>query len=261
MREVTFRGVLKKLNEAFKAAGLPAWLLKGPSLAYRIYDSPLHRPCTDIDILVSEHRWRDFGRVLQGLGAEPGDPGSWLGTEFRQVFVLDGVPVEGHRQMLAGRDFEGISRWHSRASCIPEVDWFREFETNLNFVYLCGHGALQHLFDQLHWLVDLDHLVRREGLDVAAVERLAIRLRLRRAVAVSAAVLRRHFGTPVPEGIGHAGLGGWLVAKCLERSLSPERLILEKHRAPRVLYLGMKALLRDRFGEALAYAMSRSFAG
>ncbi len=259
-REIAFLDVLRKLNEAMKGAGVPAWLLKGPSLAYRVYDSPLHRPCTDIDLLVSQHRWKDFEKVLQGLGAEPGEKGGWIGTQFRRVYILDGVPIEGHKQLLTGRDLEGLSRWHSRSCSVPGLDWFREFDANLLFVYLCGHGALQHLFDQLHWLVDLDYLVRREGLDAAAVERLAIKLQLRRAVAVSAGILRAHFGTPVPEGVGHAGVGGWLLSKFLVRYLSPDRLVTERHRRPRGLYLGLKALLRDKFSEALAYGLSRSFA-
>ncbi len=261
VKEVRFLEVLKKLNDALKGAGVPAWLLKGPSLGHRIYDSPLHRPCTDIDILVSAHRWRDFLRVLETMGAQPLAQGAWLGTEFRRVYLLDGIPIEGHRQMLTGRDFEGLSRWHSCPSAVPGLDWFRELETNLNFVYLCGHGALQHLFDQLHWLVDLDQLARREGLDPAAVLRLSIRLRLRRAVAVSAAVLRRHFATPLPEEIGYVGPGTWLLAIFLQNFLSPERLVQERHREPRVFYLGLKALLRDHASEALVYGLSRSFSG
>jgi hypothetical protein len=258
-REVAHLEVLRKLNEALKAAGIPAWLLKGPSLAYRLYDSPLHRPCSDLDILVSEHRWKDFVRVLQSLGAEPGEPGGWLGTEFRRVFMLNGVPVEGHRQILTGRDLEGLSRWHSQASVVPGLDWFREFETNLLFVYLCGHGAFQHLFDHLHWLVDLDLLARKETLDPAAIERLAVRLRLRRAVCASAAVLRAHFDSPLPKELEDAGLATRVLARFLSSYLAPERLVEERHRRPRSVYLGLKGLLRDRLGETLAYGLSRSF--
>src|SRR5215212_8471073 len=57
-----------EIFDALDAAGVPARLLKGPSIATWLYDEPGERPYGDTDLLVPPSREADAEAVLRRLG-------------------------------------------------------------------------------------------------------------------------------------------------------------------------------------------------
>lgn len=145
------------------------------------------RYCRDVDVLVAE---RDFERVIRTamasgyrviLGYEP--------LEFAQTkrdldFVLrctevvtlvgtDGVPIEVHRRLdKTGLDFD-LRGALSQPETIRIGDkTVHTLQRNLHAVYLCYHHS-RHLWSRLHWLADIDMIMKSPGFDREAVLALA----------------------------------------------------------------------------------------
>lgn len=62
-----------EIFEALDTAGVPARLLKGPSIAQWLYEDPGDRPYGDADLLVPPDREADAEQVLRGIGFVPSE--------------------------------------------------------------------------------------------------------------------------------------------------------------------------------------------
>jgi len=75
---------LRRLLDAFAAAGQSPILLKGAALAYTIYGNPAVRPRGDVDFLIRESDEHPTRRLLEALGYSPelDVPGGLVSTQF-----------------------------------------------------------------------------------------------------------------------------------------------------------------------------------
>ncbi len=199
-------GVLARLA----AAGVPVIPLKGIPLAESLYGDPALRTCADLDILVHPKYLAESLDLLRSSGYEDrlGEPALvrllarygkdcvLMREEKKSVFPLQvhcgliwGGPAERH--LLVEIWSDAITQpFHAAPAYALSPEW--------EFLYLAVHAARHGLFP-FKWLVDLDWLSVRGGLDWPKAQEKARRLGWERAVqscfAAGAALLE----TPVPE--------------------------------------------------------------
>ena len=194
--------------------------------------------------------------MISALGGKEFEEPKWAGTQFRTVFHLSDITIELHRELLVDRGIDLLFIRNSRLTKVPGLDWIQEPCPEDLFLFLCGHGAFQHLFDRLFWLDDIRLLIENErNLDWEYVRLRTRRWKFEVAVGVTVGILRHHYGTSVP----NLRLGSFWRTWLGVRFLSPERLRTGRHRRPRLIYLIAKALMRDSLLEVLSYYRSRTF--
>ena len=263
VRELCFLSALKRLDELFAGKKIEAIVLKGPALAYRYYEDPLHRAYSDIDILVGPNDWMMAQELLVRGGGKAELEGSWKGTKFRRVIQFDLCTIELHCRLLVDRPPPEASdpSKRTRPVKIPGIFWLRELGAETNFVYLCGHGVFQHLFDELHWLIDLDLIVRNEesSLDWGEIIILSKKMRMQKSLVTALSILRKHFETPIPDLDLRSLRGNIFHKRFMPAYLTPERILEHKHLSPRMFCLFLKAMLRDSPLESLRYGLGRTF--
>jgi len=154
--------------------------LKGPSLAARYYDDPGMRSCRDIDVLVASDYFETVIRTAISNGyqiyLDPYEKPLPLGERdlravlrYSQVVTLISplnVHIEVHRNVdrnmgifdskaLLG-DVDEINFGECRMNVLP---------TDVLFSYVCYHNT-QHTWSRLHWLADLDAIIRHPTFNV-----------------------------------------------------------------------------------------------
>lgn len=85
----------------------PVVLLKGPSLAHRVYGQPTQRPFADLDLLVGGDSIDEAVAVARGLGAERLRPELAAGFDRRfaksvSMRTPDGLEIDWHRTLFLG---------------------------------------------------------------------------------------------------------------------------------------------------------------
>lgn len=256
VRHIFFLNLLKDIDRFFADRKIPVWIIKGPAVGYRYYSNPEQRVFTDLDIFVESANWEKSLLALKEMGGKALNPKKWHGNEFRCVFTFNDFPVEIHRQLLVDRPLDYMFTKDSRPTVIPGVTWMKEPCAEDLFVYLCGHGAFQHLFDEIRWLYDLNLLLIKEknNFNWAKLSKRTEMMRLTTAVGVSLVLLEKYFGHEIKL---QKPLGSWLLRKVSPYYLHPERIRKQKHRQPYFLYMIYKALMRDSLGEAFSYGLKR----
>lgn len=252
---MVFKERLKKIDAHFRQHQVRAVLLKGLSLAERYYPNPQMRSFGDLDLLVSQKDFQKAEQVLQEMGGKR-DSGDikWDGNRFKSVWLFDCTHVELHGSLLYEREFDPFEG-HTRRCTIDGILWVEELSAEINFVYLCGHHAFQHLFDELYWLMDLDLLIRKENLNWRHVKKIAKDLKLRKAVYASTYILKKQFKTPLPKKMIKRSMTNFLIG----RFVNPENILSYAHKPPSFYYLFLKAILRDRVTEMISYSFKRLF--
>ncbi len=256
IRQLFFLNLIKEIDSLFAARKIPIWILKGPAIGYRYYENPEKRVYTDIDLFVESGNWEKSLQALKDMGGRATHPKKWYGSDFRCVFTFQGFPVEIHRQLLVERPLDYMFVKESKPCQIPGIHWMKEPCTEDLFVYLCGHGAFQHLFDDILWLYDLNLLLIKEKnkFDWEKLAKRSEMMRLNTAVGVTLVLLEKFYGHKI--GLKKP-IGNWLLRKISPIYLHPERLRKQRHLKPHFIYLLYKALMRDSLGEAVYYGLKR----
>lgn len=248
-----FKQKLNEIDQAFCKNQIRFILLKGLSLAERYYPNPLTRSFGDLDILVEEWNFKKAEAILESMGGKrDNEDNKWDANSFKSVWLFEQSHVELHGKLLYDRarnPFDGLTR----KTNIAGLNWCEDLSPEFNFVYLCGHHAFQHLFDELYWLVDLDLILRNESLDWEKVLRYAEELRLKNAVNTSLAILKAQFQTPIPDDLIEQNWKTFLIKKYV----TPIRVLEYSHRSATYYYLFLKALLRDGLNEMMIYSFKR----
>jgi hypothetical protein len=207
---VQLRDVVRALGDA----GVPAIVLKGPSLAADYYQDPALRPFTDLDLLVRhDHRARAID-VLTTLGYAHASPGRSLPYELEHAPAANFAPPRGalllpidlhwdcviHPGGRRATDIAADEIW-SRAQATPAwgaTAWTLAPEDLV--VYLAAHLAIHHVLTGILWQLDLALVLRRQGatLDWQAVSERAERWRAGAAVYFALRVVTESFGVAVP---------------------------------------------------------------
>lgn len=174
--EATYRHFM---DHCLTPTGAEHVFFKGPALSMRYYDTPAHRPCRDLDVLVLPaavlpvvQRAMQCGYVPFGLegGTTPRDIAAWV--KYGSVFPMlspSGVLVEIHQSFDHGEGFFDAKAMIARAEVIPYRDLdIRVLATADLFAYICMHHT-RHFWSHLHWFGDLDAISRHASFDLPQV--------------------------------------------------------------------------------------------
>lgn len=163
--------------------GIDYAYLKGVVLSAQFGQRIGPRFCRDIDILVAQ---RDFRRVIQKaiavgyrvvLGHEPFEYAQTqqdidFVVRFTEVVTLmgpDRVPIEVHRRLdKTGLNFNLDDSLRRAEEVTVGGSRVRTLPRDLHFIYVCYHHS-RHMWSRLHWLVDLDMMIRALSPDREAI--------------------------------------------------------------------------------------------
>jgi hypothetical protein len=209
---------LKIALRALAGASVPVILLKGAHLMDAVYDSPAHRPLSDIDLLI---RRRDLPAALatfEALGYSAGARKARFSLAADREIRL--MKTDTHEVALdVHTDLNRPTRHH----WFPlEDDWARSvpygFEGEAaralapadNLAFLCAH-AVPHAFAQLIWLCDIARLWMRTPVPAEDLAATAQTARTVRAVGAGLEMAASVLGAPVEPGVMKAlGAGAGL---------------------------------------------------
>lgn len=175
--QIRFDGMLHlretaRMAAALTTVGIEPILLKGQALADLLYDDPLIRPASDIDLLV---RWDEVARAEVALASAGYVPQSAalrayeLGHNYHVTLwreVLPGRPLvlELHWDLGARNLFQyNLADWRARVQPfrLPDVATpLHRFAPDEQLLHLALHMR-KHRYVGLRWLVDVATLLRR----------------------------------------------------------------------------------------------------
>jgi len=199
---------------ALGQAGIQPLLLKGQALADLLYDDPLIRPASDIDLLI----WRDevtaAQEALAAIGYAPPSRG-WLSRQLahgyhisleREAWPGRAVLLELHWD-LGGRGLFGydLAAWRSRSQTFAldgVASPVQRFSPEDQLLHLALHMR-KHRYVGLRWLVDVAELLRRfqATLDWGYVTGAARQAGLTVLLHTSLTLAQRLLTAPVPPAV------------------------------------------------------------
>lgn len=184
---------LGEVETAMHAAGVPALVLKGPSVAHLDYDDASHRVFRDLDLLVPSTSLQGALDVVASIGFRPmqSEPRRGFQGRFgkgRSTTDEHGVEVDLHRTLAAGPfgamlPMKGI--WASTESYRVGGVELRAPDRTWRFLHACLHAVLTGRGDRLWILRDVAQLHTHPALDIEAVLRLASEARAEAVVALA----------------------------------------------------------------------------
>jgi hypothetical protein len=201
--------VLARLGEA----NTPVIPLKGAALAESLYGDVALRTCADMDILIHPEDLKESLRILGSLGYKHAfamPPSIRLQARYgRDCALIRGderwvYPLQVHCGLIWGGPMERPLRaeiW-GRASArryrgAPAL----ALNPTVQFLYLAVHAA-RHGLSSFKWIVDLDWLVNRGGMDWSEVREKSRKLGWEKAVGFSVAACASFLQTPIPAPLG-----------------------------------------------------------
>lgn len=156
LRHGAYQEIFKKVLSTFSQSRVEFILLKGSSLAYSVYENPIHRHCHDIDILLKDP---DPSRALSSLMEQ----GFSLPTktnidDWENIHLThkSGLPLVLHRHLFRipfhnthSKDFWEHSMVHPIAN-IPTL----VLSPSDNLFHICGHAFCGGSRLSLRWVSD-----------------------------------------------------------------------------------------------------------
>jgi hypothetical protein len=222
------RALAARCLDALRARGVVPVVLKGYSLACRIYDAPEERPATDVDFLLSAEELpaAEAAMVELGLAPSEGPEASYARAHHHSVnFHGPGQLVELHHRalMAVGRVLEAaplIARSREGALDGRAVRWLSAPD---EVTYLAAHAA-SHAFARLSWLYDLKLYAARQPVDWERAARLARDAGIHGPAYFGLALAQRALGAAVPDAALDALRPSRWQAAVVERLFDAERL-------------------------------------
>ncbi len=166
--EIALSRLLSRLQEV----GAPVIIVKGLTLARRLYDDIALRPISDIDLIVrleDAPRWSEALRAAGFMAvAGKSQPLSKHVLRFREMQFSDarGRTIEMHvsvcRYPAYQRAFPAGEIW-ARAQALEgrENTYGLRLAPTDELCFLCMHYAVQHQIGRLIWLTDVAEIARR----------------------------------------------------------------------------------------------------
>ena len=165
------RGEQRRIIAALSAHGVEVMVIKGVTLAERLYGDVALRPSGDIDLLVRPKDIESCARVLTMIGYAPlpgrATPSQWHAMVNRALAFRhsDGFELDVHWRLTSQpayiAAFPTGEIWQS-AEQADQADpsLFRRLSLDDELRFLCYHYAAQHEDKRLIWLVDIAEILR-----------------------------------------------------------------------------------------------------
>ena len=205
-RNLRFASELVRIASLFERAGIEFVPIKGPAVAWSLYESPALRQMGDLDLLVRPADASHAVDVLVASGAVPA-----YGTDlrfFRSARELPltssaGVGLDLHWALAAAQFGHALDLHHFWSRLVPATfagRTFRTFAPNDLLIFLSVHGA-KHFWSSLRWLADLARLIDGASLDWDAIMAYAGARRASRIVSASLLLAADVLGANVPAAV------------------------------------------------------------
>ena len=142
------RGVLR----AFAESGIPVVLLKGPSLAQRLYGDAALRPSRDLDLLVAKGDWARGEEALAAIGFAP----MREADDYHRPWMRQTTKLELHFDVENPLAFDfRVADALARATAAEFMgEPCRLLAPEDELLYLCLHAA-RHGYERLGLVLDL----------------------------------------------------------------------------------------------------------
>lgn len=212
LQNLVLEDELRNLLQAFREAGIPLLLFKGPALAYTVYPNPHLRTYHDIDVLIHAD---DIARIdafltERGYTAYEEYRANTLDknrTGYNYTLKLSNpglkVLVELHTAPHAGEisaEFDAASLWERAQSVEILGEQVLIMNPQDHLLYLCWHFRF-HWFSRMLWLYDLVVMVRTLNpvMDWNALLLAARRQHLATTLYYCLSWCHELFGVPIPK--------------------------------------------------------------
>ncbi len=219
LQEIIFVSETVRLTKLLQQAGLTVTVLKGASIAMKIFGRFGVRYSMDIDLMVAKTDVAAASDILLRAGyvrVEPEPDASAKTMRARLSRYKDMVfehPGNGSLIELHWRLFQNpfLLRGAERAHTVPLTlsgTTVQILPDGLFELYLCAHGA-EHAWARLKWLADLGALIGQGQSDAETLYAQARRRGLKRLVGPGLLLCRDLFETPVPAAVEREVLKDW----------------------------------------------------
>jgi len=204
--------VLRRLLDAFQAAGLELIPYKGPVLGARLFGNPAMRQFSDLDWLVRREEARPASACLQALGFRPAlaAPAAWADwyERARHEYSFHHPAWDCHVELhwgawprFVGMPVDVQPFWERRETVLLDGHPVPSLAMEELLFLLCLHGT-KHQWVRLAWLADVAELIRSTpALDWTRVQGLATRSRSMRFLHIGLWLARHLLAAPVPAAI------------------------------------------------------------
>ncbi len=152
---------LPPIFQALQSRSIPAFVLRGPEFADRVYPAPGLRSFTDLDILVPRSSVSAAGEALAGLGYHRHDP---KGLKHEEVYGEELWIHPDHRTLQVEIHWNLVNSPALQAGVSVELEDL-QFEASPSggqrltaaslLLIAAVHGATSHSFDRLQILCDV----------------------------------------------------------------------------------------------------------
>jgi len=182
---------------------------KGPTLSFNIFGDITMRQYSDIDImiekkdlekaisLIKNHGYEDFLNLTQ----EQFSFRKNNSHEYSLINKKKGVLLELHWSFLDNDHPTNIDNFinFSDLKKVLIVDKKLNILNNEELlIYLCIHG-INHLFERVEWLVDIDRLIKLNNIDWSRVDKLiASSFEVKKSFYISLSYVNSLLGTAIP---------------------------------------------------------------
>jgi Uncharacterised nucleotidyltransferase len=155
------RHKLASLIDELSQLETPLVLLKGPALGLTVYDNPVHRPFSDVDVMIHPDRYEEVIGRLEAVGfAREG--GSLHAVQWCRP---DSPDVDLHRSPY----HEAVMSWHveplfGRLQTLPGLQpntFTLGAEDQL--LHTLSHGERPNIVSPIRWVVDAAMVTRAAG--------------------------------------------------------------------------------------------------
>jgi hypothetical protein len=240
---------MMKLQNLFKANGIINIPIKGPALAFQIYNDPGMRHSMDLDFLVLP---KDLD-IVASLMIDEGY------KQIKPDFPLSPKQQKAHKKLIHHYYFKNV-----KTGLLVEIHWklttpsslflnseklffeslkeshpFSEIKPELLLHYLIVHGSM-HRWYKLFWLKDIDEFFRRNIItDIEYFNKLKIIFRDEKMVNQNLALAELLFDTPISAELKPAVYPYSSIVAALKAIQTPEEKLHKRtlERAKRLIYL------------------------
>ncbi len=238
-----------RLLQLFSSQEIEAIPLKGPALAYQLYNDPGMRHSMDIDFLVLPENLDKISALMTNEGYKQIKPDFQLSPRQKKVHkslihhyyfknIKTGLLVEIHWKLITPPSLFLHSEKIFFESLQPSEP-FSRIKPELLAHYLIVHGSM-HRWYKLFWLKDIDEIFRRSLItDIEYFNRLTLLFRDERMVNQSLTLAGLLFNTPIPSSLKPKKYSVRLISVALKSIQTPEEKLHARtlERARRLIYV------------------------
>lgn len=204
-----YENLLKQMTDNLYQEGIPFIVIKGPSIAFELYEPKEARPYQDLDLLIKRRDYSRVKAILLHHKFRVANPAvevrrrKYLNSiEFSKTGI-ENIAIDLHWDTLM---VSWGKAYFSEENVWENIRWLQLSDMRLPVLppiilipYLCLHLAFHHQFGKLQTLCDLDLAVKKFSKDVDWDEmfQLSLKMRMSKVVIYSmklaASILKTEF--------------------------------------------------------------------